>query len=81
MNIAADLTMDVVNARRLRCAPQRLAAGIAVLAMAWPVLALADCVDTRKPTAGEKLAATSEREKPGQLSLASWDHALVAIAY
>jgi hypothetical protein len=42
-----------LNAKRLRCAPHRLIAGIAVLALGWPVLALADCVDTRKPTAGE----------------------------
>jgi hypothetical protein len=53
MNTAADLAMDVVNAKQLRCAPHRLAAGIAVLVLGWPVLALADCVDTRKPTAGE----------------------------
>ena len=35
-------------------------------------------------TEGEKLAATGgreKREKPGQLSLASWDHDLVAIAH
>ena len=31
----------------------RLAAGIAVLALGWAVPALADCVDTRKPTAAE----------------------------
>lgn len=39
---------------------------------------------TREPTEGEKLAATGgreKREKPGQLSLASWDHDLVAIAH
>ena len=39
---------------------------------------------TREPTEGEKLAATSgreKREKPGQLSLARWNHDLVAIAH
>ena len=39
---------------------------------------------TREPTEGEKPAATGgreKREKPGQLSLASWDHDLVAIAH
>ena len=36
-----------------RFAPRRLAAGFAVLALGWPVAALADCVDTRKPTAAE----------------------------
>ena len=34
-------------------APHRLAAGIAVLVLGCPLAALADCVDTRKPTAGE----------------------------
>jgi hypothetical protein len=36
-----------------RSALHHLAAGIAVLALGWPLPALADCVDTRKPTAGE----------------------------
>ena len=39
---------------------------------------------TREPTEGEEPAATGgreKREKPGQLRLASWDHALVAIAH
>ena len=39
---------------------------------------------TRHPTEGEKPAATGgreKREKPGQPSLASWDHDLVAIAH
>jgi len=31
----------------------RLAAGLAVLALGWPLVAAADCVDTRKPTAAE----------------------------
>jgi hypothetical protein len=52
MNTSDALAMDV-NARRLRCAPHRLAAGIAVLVLGWPSPGLADCVDTRKPTAGE----------------------------
>lgn len=42
-----------INARPLHSALHRLAAGIAVLVLGWPVPALADCVDTRKPTAGE----------------------------
>jgi hypothetical protein len=41
------------DSRPLRSATRRLAAGIAVLALGWPLPALADCVDTRKPTAGE----------------------------
>jgi hypothetical protein len=52
MNTAPDLTAGP-DARPLRSAPHRLAAGIALLALGWPVLATADCVDTRKPTAGE----------------------------
>ena len=39
---------------------------------------------TREPTDGEKPTATGgreEREKPGQLSLASWDHDFVAMAH
>jgi hypothetical protein len=32
---------------------QRLRVGLAVLALVWPVLAGADCVDIRKPTAAE----------------------------
>ena len=34
-------------------ASRRLAAGLAVLALCWPLVASADCVDTRKPTAAE----------------------------
>lgn len=41
------------NAKPLCAAPHRLAVGIAVLALGWPVLASADCVDTRKATAAE----------------------------
>lgn len=52
MNISPVLTAGL-NARPLRSAPHRLAASIAVLALAWPVLASADCVDMRKPTAAE----------------------------
>ena len=52
MNTSTDLAMDA-SARRPRRAPHRLAAGLAALALSWPVLLLADCVDTRKPTAGE----------------------------
>ena len=39
---------------------------------------------TREPTEGEKPAATDgreKREKPGQLSLASWDYDLVVMAH
>ena len=42
-----------IDSRPVRSALHRLAAGIAVLALGWPLPALADCVDTRKPTAGE----------------------------
>jgi len=42
-----------LDSRPLRCTLHRLAAGIAVLALGWPLPALADCVDMRKPTAGE----------------------------
>ena len=38
----------------------------------------------REPTEGEKAATTGRREKreqPGQPSLASWDHDLVAMAH
>ena len=41
------------NARPLCSAHHRWAAGIAVLVLGWPVPAAADCVDTRKATAGE----------------------------
>lgn len=41
------------NARPLRAASQRCVAGIATLVLGWPVPAAADCVDTRKATAGE----------------------------
>lgn len=52
MNTSPELTAGR-NARPLRSAPHRLADGIALLALGWPVLASADCVDTRKPAAGE----------------------------
>lgn len=52
MDTSPELTAGL-NAKPLRFAPHRLAAGIAVLALGWPVLASADCVDTRKPTASE----------------------------
>jgi hypothetical protein len=42
-----------INAEPRRSALRRLAAVIAVLALGWPLAALADCVDTRKATAGE----------------------------
>ena len=42
-----------LNATPQGSALRRLAAGIAVLALGWPLLASADCVDTRKPTAAE----------------------------
>jgi hypothetical protein len=50
--ITDGLTMGF-KAGLLRSALHRLAAGIAVLALGWPLPVLADCVDTRKPTAGE----------------------------
>ena len=52
MNTSPGVIMGI-NAKPLRSASRRLAAGIAVLALGWPVLASADCVDTRKPTAAE----------------------------
>lgn len=52
MNIPDEHAMDA-GARRPRCAPNRLAAGIAMLTLGWAVPGLADCVDTRKPTAAE----------------------------
>lgn len=52
MNAAHALTMGLEV--KPQCAvPHRWAAGIAVLALAWPVLASADCVDTRKASAAE----------------------------
>ncbi len=52
MNTSHGVIMEL-NAKPLCSAHHRLAAGIAVLALGWPVLASADCVDMRKPTAGE----------------------------
>lgn len=52
MSTSPGIVMEL-DARPLRSAPRRLAAGLAVLALGWPALASADCVDTRKPTAGE----------------------------
>jgi hypothetical protein len=40
-------------ARRLRLTSRRLAACFAVLALGWPTLGVADCVDTRKASAAE----------------------------
>lgn len=42
-----------INVRPLRSALRRLAAGFALLALGWPLAAMADCVDTRKASAGE----------------------------
>lgn len=42
-----------LHAKPVRLAPRRLAAGIAVLALVWPLGAVADCVDTRKASAAE----------------------------
>ena len=52
MNTSPELAAGL-NAKPLRFAPHLLAAGIAALVLGWPVLASADCVDTRKPSAGE----------------------------
>ena len=52
MNTSPELTIRL-NARPPCSAPHRSAAGIAVLALGWPVLAWSDCVDTRKATAAE----------------------------
>ena len=53
MNTSCKLAPGV-DAQRLRRATDRLVLGIgALLALAWPVTGLADCVDTRKPTAAE----------------------------
>lgn len=53
MNTLSHSLNEDIKARTLRSAPYRLVAGIAVLALGLPLPALADCVDTRKPTAGE----------------------------
>lgn len=42
-----------IKARAPRFAPRQLSVGIAVLLLGFPLAALADCVDTRKATAGE----------------------------
>jgi hypothetical protein len=52
MNTSSQLTLRL-SANPLCPAPRLWAAGITVLALGWPVLASADCVDTRKATAGE----------------------------
>jgi hypothetical protein len=46
-------TSEVVTTRNAGLLRSVLAAGIAVLALGWAVPAAADCVDTRKATAGE----------------------------
>jgi hypothetical protein len=53
MNTDARKRDVAINAKPLRSTLQRVAAGIAVLTLASPLLAWADCVDTRKPTAAE----------------------------
>ncbi len=53
MNTLSHNFKSGINAKALRSAPRRVAAGIAVLVLGWPLAALADCVDTRKATAGE----------------------------
>lgn len=52
MNMSPEVAMGL-DAAPGRSALRGLAAGIAVLALGWPSLASADCVDTRKATAGE----------------------------
>jgi hypothetical protein len=52
MNTSPEVVMGP-NATPRRPALRGIAAGIAVLALGWPALASADCVDTRKPTAAE----------------------------
>lgn len=52
MNASPEVNIGL-NATRLPSAFRGFAAGFAVLALGWPALASADCVDTRKPTAGE----------------------------
>ena len=50
--LTPDLDMGAL-ATPPRTASKRLAAGIVALALGWPLSASADCVDTRKATAGE----------------------------
>jgi len=52
MITCAELAMGL-DAKPLCSSRRRWAAGIAVLALGWPFLASADCVDTRKATAAE----------------------------
>ena len=52
MHISPAVIMGL-NTTQLRSALRGMAPGIAVLALGWPAPASADCVDTRKPTAGE----------------------------
>lgn len=52
MNTPVELTLNV-NAKPSSSGRRRWAAGVAAVALCWPAIALADCVDTRKPTAGE----------------------------
>jgi hypothetical protein len=52
MNMSPEVKMGLI-ATPLCSAHRKMAAAIAVLVLAWPALASADCVDMRKPTAGE----------------------------
>ncbi len=52
MNTSLGGIMEL-NAEPLCSVSRRLAAGIVMLVLGWSVPASADCVDTRKPTAGE----------------------------
>jgi len=53
MKTSAELTMSLNPATPLHTVPYRWLAAIAALGLGWPLLALADCVDTRKATAAE----------------------------
>lgn len=53
MNTLSRALNTGINAKPPRFAPHRLAVGIAALVLGWPLAAQADCVDTRKATAGE----------------------------
>jgi len=52
MNTSPETVMGLA-ATSQRFALRGLSAAIAVLALGWPAVASADCVDARKPTAGE----------------------------
>ncbi len=53
MKTISHFQLSRIERRRSPSPRGRLAAWVAVLGLSWPLLAVADCVDTRKATAGE----------------------------